>query len=397
MSKGNILFLRSGQSSLNFNTYNIQQIGMGKAFCDNGYNFDFVTFNKTCKEDRVTVFYKAKDCRARIIEKNRIRIFSMGVNISVLKKSFLEQYNWIICQEYYQIMTYFMSKRFSNTILYSGPYWNLFTIKGFSNVYDRLFTKAINNNIKYKFVKSILAKEYLEKKGYTNIIELGVALDTKRFESSVTMSNEVEKLAQFMERNRCLLYVGSLDANKNLPFLMDIYSELLITEPDIKMVLIGKSAVPFSKRLLGKSNDSYVKDIFSKYPSNIIEGIYRIDKIDNSQLKYIYPKAKVFLLPSKKEIFGMVLLEAMYLGAPVISSKNGGSCTLIKNERLGIRIDSFDVSMWVKAIKKYLYDDEYREAVISTAHDLIISKYSWEQLVNKILIIIGEKIEKGNN
>ena len=150
-----------------------------------------------------------------------------------------------------------------------------------------------------------------------------------------------------MTENRCLIYVGALSDRKNYPFILEVYKRVLADNPDIKLVLIGKGEQKYVQKYLGRLSE------------NEIAGIYRLERIDNAQLKYIYPLAKAFLLPSKLEIFGMVLLEAMYLGAPVVTSWNGGSSTLIDGKGTGLIVKEFDVDKWNKAVQRYLDDEKY--------------------------------------
>lgn len=68
--------------------------------------------------------------------------------------------------------------------------------------------------------------------------------------------------------------------------------------------------------------------------------IYR-EKLEQKYMPAIYQASDAFLLPTRYEIFGMVLLEAMYYGLPVFTTYNGGSSTLINNEN-GIIIENTD-------------------------------------------------------
>ncbi len=383
MANKKVLCLRSTQSSVNFNSYNIQQIGIGKAFVRRGYDFDFVTFNKI--RQTTFDFYEKDGCIGRVIEKPRIRLFTWGINRDLLKQSFLNQYDIVLLQEYYQIMTYLVSGRTDKAILYSGPYWSLFQLPFMSPIYDLCCTRRINEHIKHKFVKSDLAKSYLEGKGYTNVETLGVALDTERFTEEAEISEETKHLIEFMNNNECILYVGSIDENKNTPFLLDVFSYLLSKKNELKLVIIGKGAVSLTKRFIGKSNDSYANELFARYPKSVMDNVYHVKRVENSQLRYVYPLAKAFLLPSKKEIFGMVMLEAMYLGAPVISSKNGGSCTLIRDENYGQMIPEFDVVKWADAVMRYINDVDYTMRVKQNAKALVEKEYNWDVLVGKII------------
>lgn len=365
-----ILYVKNSSSKVNLNTYNVQAVGLGKAFCKLGYDYDFLYFsNKNELIDEQNI----NGCKLKIISKKGIRIFRSYYCPSILNENFLSQYDMIISTEYGQIMTYFLSKKSKNTIMYSGPYYNLFKLPFVSFFYDLLFTKSINNNIKHKFVKSVLAKQYLEEKGYTNIKSIGVALDTERFNDNVEIEPETQKIIDFMKSNRCILYVGTLSDRKNFPFLLEVYKKVQHDNSNIKFVIIGKG------------NEKYVNKYMNGLSNEAKSGIYRIERIDNSQLRYIYPLAKAFLLPSKLEIFGMVLLESMYLGAPVVTSWNGGSSTLIDKKETGIIIDEFDADKWKEAVQKYLDDEEYTKSITQNARKLIESEFNWITIARKML------------
>lgn len=380
-----VLLVRTMPYDFNPDSYNVQEMGMGKAFCRQGYDFDFVTVKK--KKQKSWIFYEFEDNKSRWIEVPRHRIFRTGINFELCKKDFLKQYDLVICREYNQIMSYFISKSTNNAILYSGPYWNMFMIPMVSYIYDAFITKRINKEIKIKFTKSILAKEYLENKGYTNVHSIGVALDTERFIKCKSMAKETKEIVEFMKQNNCILYVGNLDDNKNYPFLLKVYEELLKFYPSLKFVVIGKSKQSAFGKLRGKKDEDFEIDCYKKVPDKVKKGLYRVKYIENPQLKFVYPLAKAFLLPSKYEIFGMVLLEAMYLGAPVVTSRNGGSVTLLEGKDTGVIVDDFTLNKWVLAVRKYLNDDEYTKKIVVNARNLIIENYNWDTIVSNIISI----------
>ena len=384
--KKKILIIRNTPYDANPSNYNLQEVGIGKAFCRLGYDYDYICFKK--ENQKEWTYYEHNSCKARYIEKPRTRFMRWGINTSILNKDFLSQYDIIISREYYQIMTYLLAKRVKNVHMYSGPYYNLFMFKWFSPIYDRLFTKSIDKNIRCKFVKSVLAKDFMEQKGYHNVINVGVGLDFERFEKETEIKPETLHIMDFMKKHRCILYVGALSDRKNYPFLLKVYQKIIEKEPDIKFVMIGRSKIgPFSK-LFGKKDGDYAKVYDKQLPSYVQKGILHIEKIENPQLKYIYPLAKAFLLPSKLEIFGMVLLEAMYFGAPVISSRNGGSMTLLKNGT-GRIIEDFDVDKWAAAVLFYLYNPKQVQEMINKAHHMIVEHYNWDTIARKMLMHIN--------
>lgn len=380
-----ILLVRSTPNDIDIKGYNVQQVGLGKAFVDLGYDYDFITFKKDKNSCHETIFYEKDRNRACCIEKPRKRFLRWGINTEICKKEFLDKYDLIICQEYYQLESYLISRNTDKMVLYSGPYYNMFLPKFLSPIYDRLIGPKLNKNVRKIFVKSVLAKQFLASKGYSNIKNIGVALDTERFSEDVVPTKETQELMAFMKLNKCILYVGSLIERKNYPFLLKTYEELLKLEPDVKFVVIGKSHVSGIQRTLGKKDDEYANKLNAQLPETVKRGIYHIERLPNPQLKYIYPLAKAFLLPSKLEIFGMVLLEAMYLGTPVVTSRNGGSMTLIDGKDTGQMVEQFDTALWVDAIRKYLNDDDYAKSVVAKAQKLIEERYNWNSLANEFL------------
>lgn len=367
-----ILFVRTVPQDFNPNGYNVQGFGLGKAFCKMGYDFDFISFTKGKEES--SVYYEYNGHKLNFIKKKRFRWFRTGINLNILKED-LDKYDFIITNEYGQYMTYaFSQSKFSDkVVMYSGPYYNLFKIPFASPFYDVLFSKKINKGLKHKFVKSELAKEFLENKGFTDLKVLGVGLDIERFDADIEITSEVKELMSYMNSNKCLLYVGALSDRKNFPFLLDVYSKIRKQNSDVKLVIIGK----------GKK--TYVNKYMNKLSHDDRENIFMLEKVDNSQLKYIYPLARAFLLPSKLEIYGMVLLEAMYLGAPVVTSWNGGSSVLINGKNTGQIVKKFDVKQWAVATQKYLDDSEFAKEVADNAKSLIEKEFVWDVLAKKIL------------
>ena len=381
-----ILFVRATPYDEDLNGYNVQGAGIARAFCKLGHDCDYLNFHKS-KEETVTLC-EMNGHIARAIFVKRFRFFRTGISLSALKNEFLSQYDIVICREYNQLMTHLIAKRHHNTSMYSGPYWNMFMLPPVSAIYDLLYTKKLDKELKCKFVKSQLAKEFLEEKGFTDLIDVGVGLDTTRFEN-VECSESTTQIAKYMQENKCLLYVGTLDANKNIPFILDTFAKVLTAEPGIKLVLIGKSKQTLKNKLKGKSDESYYDELMQIVPENIRTNVLHVKRVDNPQLQYIYPLAKAFILPSIHEIFGMVMLEAMYFGVPVITGRNGGSSTLIRDERFGQMIAEYDSTKWANAVLRYLKDKDYTVNVKENCKRLIREQYTWETIAAKMLDCIN--------
>ncbi|MGU9155285.1 glycosyltransferase family 4 protein [Clostridium perfringens] len=370
MRNKKILYVRSGPYKVNLNSYNLQEVGFSKSLCDKGFSCDILYYSNFNKDEEI---YSNNNCNVRILWRKGIKILRTGIYPQILKKKFLSRYDLIIATEYSQIMTILMSKLSNNVVIYNGPYYNLFKIKFIEKIYDKLFVNVINKNIKQVFVKSDLAKEYLIKKGIKNISVLGVGLDISKFELDNKPSNKINKLIEFMKKNKCLLYVGSLDDRKNFRFTLKVFEKVNNINPDIKLVVIGK----------GKRG--YVENCFKEIKNETKKNIIHINELDNNYLKFVYKEADIFVLPSKLEIFGMVLLEAMYFGVPTITSVNGGSSTLIKNNINGIIMNNFDENNWCNNILNLINNKDLSEKIKENSKNTIKNNFNWNSISSLFL------------
>lgn len=366
-----ILYVRNGPYKVNMNSYNLQEIGFSKELCKKGINCDIIYY--TDEKSKIETIYRSKESAVRILWTKGIKVLRTGLYPSLLKRSFVNQYDLIITTEYSQIMSLIWTFFKPKVVLYNGPYYNLFKIPFVEKIYDKLFVNLLNNRLDKIFVKSQLSKEYMEKKGFNNTIVLGVGLDTSVFQKEVEIPENIESIISTMKNNKCILYVGSLDERKNTKFLFQVFEKIQNRNKNIKLILIGK----------GK--EKYLSQCFKEVSDSTKENIVHIDRVQNKYLKSIYENAEVFILPSVYEIFGMVLLEAMYFGLPVISSKNGGSTTLINDNINGLVIENYDIELWAKEISRILCDDDYRRNMGISAKKTINDNFTWEKISSRFI------------
>lgn len=367
-----ILYIRSGPYQINLNAYNSQEIGLSKAFEDKGICCDIVYYHSERDFDQVI---KKGDKSINIFWRKGFRLLRSGLYPQVLKKDFLKQYDAVIVSEYSQIMSVILSKLHDNVYIYNGPYYNLFKIPFLERIYDALFCKTLNKNVKKIFCKTEMSKEYLEKKGFKNCVAVGVGLDTEKFDNEKIIEPETIELLKKMDGYRNLIYVGSVSKRKNIALLIKAFNIIKSDKQnrDVQFVIIGKDE--------GGYFEECKKIVEPQTESSIVYKPF----IKNSQLKFIYQQADIFLLPSVKEIFGMVLLEAMNFGLPTVASGSAGAKTLIENGVSGVVLDDFSDEKWANAIQELLDSEKKRKFMGNAASELIRKHFTWESIVDKML------------
>lgn len=122
-----------------------------------------------------------------------------------------------------------------------------------------------------------------------------------------------------------------------------------------------------------------------------------VEKATQKELAEYYKQSSLFLFTSNYEIFGMVLLEAMYFGVPVISSRNGGSTTLIENGFNGYVMDGFDQSKWTECMEGLLCDSEKLTQMGIHAQQTIKEQFTWDALADKFVEAYELAVGKDGN
>ncbi|MDD3333913.1 MAG: glycosyltransferase family 4 protein [Eubacteriales bacterium] len=338
-----ILIIRTFPNVMNVQNYNAQEVGLAKAFAALGHDCDVVYY---CgKEADHMQELPCQGGKARILWLHGRGVLNNGLfpSLSVI----LPQYDIIQTNGYDQYTSWslYHSGR-KNVTVYHGSYGCAFN-KRYNlraRVFDALFLALRRARLAAVpcFTKSLQAADFLRSKGFRDITPVGVGLDAERLEKAEPHP-WVEELAQSKGDQKYMLYIGQLAAAKNIEFLLKTAANVMEKEPKTRLVIVGRltdSAYGERLRPLGealKGRVSYCK------------------ALPQSALKALYQTADVFLLPSHYEIFGMVLLEAMYFSVPAITTPNGGASMLIENGVTGFALE-LDEEKWADRIIEVLSD-----------------------------------------
>lgn len=369
-----VLIVRSYGSVINTNMYNCQEIGLAKALSNRGIECGIVLFNG--KEEDSTEILEIKDCPNIVIYRLKgISIAKHGIMKSI--NDIVEKYDVIWVNEFNQYTSYKLCKNFNKkTIIYHGPYSPTYSlIRWIRNYFCNkiFFDKKIANTTQV-FTKSNLTKNDLLKLGFSNVKTIGVGLDINKIDIVGEKPQILKDIIKFKENKGVLLtYVGTIDPRKNTMMLLEILNKLKHNDIKVKLLMIGKG------------NEKYINNCF-KYieENNLEEYIIYQKQINQDQLKYIYENTNIFLLPTNYEIFGMVLLEAMYYKVPVITTKNGGSSTLIDDGKNGFICDG-GVNEWINIIDKLISDPKYSKQIGQKANSTIVNNFTWDAIADTVI------------
>ena len=153
------------------------------------------------------------------------------------------------------------------------------------------------------------------------------------------------------------LWIGSiaeLHHIKRINVLIDAVKELVATFPTLRYVAIHD----------GEERAALEQQIITH---NLTDHVFLINKIPEAAR--LIPAFDVFVLPSKSEAFGYVLVEAGLAGVAVVASNVGGIPDVVIDEKTGLLVAPNDHLALAGAIAKLLSDDTYRAQLATANHD----------------------------
>jgi phosphatidylinositol alpha-mannosyltransferase len=123
-----------------------------------------------------------------------------------------------------------------------------------------------------------------------------------------------------------------------------------------------------------------------------IEGVDFVGQASVEDLTRYYASCDVFCAPSiRGESFGMVLLEAMATGKPVVATDNPGYASVLTHERDGILVEPQDSAALALGLVRVLADRELRDR-LSGVGKQTAAKYAWPHVAARVLAVYDQAL-----
>ena len=243
--------------------------------------------------------------------------------------------------------------------------FDLMGVAGFSSR-ERSNDMSEYDQADYVAVPSIFAARTFVERGYQpdKIIKVPYGVDLQEF-PNLTQSETVFRV----------LHVGAISFQKGVHRLIKAFAELKL--PNSELCLVGA----VSPEMLA---------VLKKY-----EGKFKyLGVLPQSVLYKVYNQSNVFCLNSIQDGFGMVILQAMACGLPLVCSENTGGADVIDDSDCGFVVSVRDEAALKEKILQLYKDREMRQVMGENSFQKVSSRFTWEHYGEKVAKEFLEKMRR---
>lgn len=201
------------------------------------------------------------------------------------------------------------------------------------------------------------------------------AVDINRFNPAIEGHEIRERLN--IQSEPTVLFVGRLDHNKGILYLIDAFLKIIMQIPDAKLVIVGEG--PFKNSILSRVNKL-----------NLRKSVTLVGRVDEEDLPKVYAASDLVVLPSLMEGFGIVLLEAMASGRPCVATRVGGTEEAIIDGENGFFVPSADPYSLSRAIYTLLTNDNLAKDLGRAGRKRVEKNFTWDKIAKRTIEVYKE-------
>lgn len=179
-----------------------------------------------------------------------------------------------------------------------------------------------------------------------------------------------------------VLFVGRLERRKGVECLIQAMESVLARVPDATFDVVGEDQCQ-------SPVGSYIEFFLQVVPPELHSRVTFHGFADEQTLTSLYRQAAVFVAPSIYESFGLVYLEAMVEGIPVVGTRVGGVPEVVTTD-VGLLVDPNDPLQLADAIVELLLDPRRRAAMGARARQRALSRFSLASMAQSTLAAYEE-------
>ena len=361
-----LVIVRPLGNVLDVNSYNCQEIGLAKALVNDGWCVSVIMAGLQNEHIRVNVSgeHFVDVYFLRFVGLQSVCLFRGWKRLIKKLKPDIIQVHDLETWMSFRVVRYSYRHRIPCVLIQGAcPTEMSLNKRFFKKIFDSIFGKYVLKHVNAVGCKTPTASAYLNEIYPCETWTTPIGLDEQKFAGEVCRDWVAEL---HLEDKKVLLYVGRLNNYGRKPmFLVDLLRQL---PSDYCLVMAGEGIL--RDDILCRASEYGISD-----------RVHLIGTISQKHLPALYRAAHVFLLPSTYEIYGMVMLVAMYFGVPVISTASAGAKVIIQQDVTGYILDTFDTSLWAEKIVDI--NEKVQKSMGADARQYIQKNLTWSGTAKK--------------
>ena len=172
-----------------------------------------------------------------------------------------------------------------------------------------------------------------------------------------------------MDNEKIILFMGRLVYEKGIQHLISAMPKILDHYHDVKLVIAGKGGM--LDELKAQANNL-----------GISQKVYFAGYLNSKDVQKMYRCADISVFPSTYEPFGIVALEAMLAGVPVVVSDIGGLNEIVEHGVTGMKSYAGNPNSIADSILTLLFDHKLCDQVVKNAKAKVKAEYNWSKITS---------------
>ncbi len=222
--------------------------------------------------------------------------------------------------------------------------------------------KAGHNQAALNLCTSTAMVQTLTEHGIERVDLWQRGVDTETFQPDLASLEMRDRLSQGHPEDPLLLYVGRLGAEKEIERIKPILEAI----PNARLALVGDGP-----------NRQTLEKYFAETRTHFV------GYLGGQELAAAFASADAFVFPSRTETLGLVLLEAMAAGCPVVAARSGGIPDIVEDGVNGYLFDPTDDRGAIAATQRLLSSPEERETLRRNARQEA-ERWSWSAATRQL-------------
>jgi len=182
----------------------------------------------------------------------------------------------------------------------------------------------------------------------------------------------VPPFPEFKDDKLNMLFLGRLEKRKGLPYLLQAYAQVKARLPHVRLIIVGPDGGMRAGAEAFVRREGLTDVVFTGY-------------VSNGDLPRYYRTADIFCAPNTgNESFGIILLEAMAAGTPVVASNIEGFAYVVTHEKEGLMVPPRDAAALADTLVQLLTDADRRQEMGRRGQEKA-RQFSWDRVSQQVL------------